>query len=127
MASVVDSGSSKIESHHTGDAGDHSSHQTHVNETGKHNCPHCDTPGHDDKHCKSETSKICDTEDSYVYSGRIKPVDQEKFHDQHQPLKLLCNADDLTQIGQLVASETGKSPPSFQGPKLTDLYRVYLK
>ena len=127
MASVVDSSSSKIETHHTSDSNDHSSHQNHGTEPVEKNCPHCDTSGSYDNHCKSETSKICDNEDSYVYSGRIKSVDLEKFHDQHQPLKLLCNSDDLTQTGQLVASEIGKSPPPFQGPKLADLYQVYLK
>jgi len=127
MASVVDSSSSKVETHHTSDSDDHSSHQNHGTEPGEMNCPHCDTSGGDDNHCKPENSIICDNEDSYAYSERTKSVDHEKFHDQHQPLKLLCNSDDLTQIGQLVASEIGKSPPPFQGPKLADLYQVYLK
>lgn len=127
MTSVVGSSSSKIEMQHTTHAGDHPGHINHGTDPGNHNCPHCDNSGHDKNYCKSEASKICDNEESYVYGGRIKPADHEKFHGEHQPLKLLCNPDDLTQIGQLVASETGKSPPPFQGPKLTDLYRVYLK
>jgi len=127
MASVVDSNSSKVETHHTSDSDDHSSHQNHGTEPGEMNCPHCDSSGDDDNHCKPENSKICDNEDSYVYSERIKSVDLQKFHDQHPPLKLLKKSDGLTQIGQLEASEIGKSPPPFQGPKLADLYQVYLK
>ena len=83
--------------------------------------------GHDENHCESETSTYCDNEDSYAYSSRTQSVDQEKYHDQHQLLDFHCISDDLTQVGQLVASEIGKSPPPFQGPKLTDLFRVYLK
>ena len=127
MASVVDSDSAKAETHHTSHADDQSSHVSDRTDSGKHGCPHCDTSGHDKNHCKTETSKICDNEDSYVYSGRIKSVDHEKFHHQHQPIKLLGNSDNGTQIGQLAASEIGKSPPLFQGPKLADLYCVYLK
>lgn len=126
MASVVDSDSAKAETHHTSHADGQSSHVSDGAESANHGCPHCDTSGHDNNHCKSETSKLCDNEDSYVYGGRIKSVDHEKFHDQHQPIKLLSNSDNETQIGQLVASEIGKSPPLFQGPKLADLYRVYL-
>ena len=126
MASIADTGSAKAETHHTSHADDPSSHINDGAESANHACPHCDTSGHDNNHCKSETSKICDNEDSYVYSGRIKSVDNEKFQAQHQPIKLLGNSDNGTQIGQLVASEIGKSPPPFQGPKLTDLYRVYL-
>jgi hypothetical protein len=127
MASVVDSSSSKVEAHHTSESDDHSSHQNHGTEPGKKNCPHCDSSGGDDNHCKPENSKICENEDSYMSSGRIKSADIEKFHDQYQPLNLFIHSDDLTQIGQLVASEIGKSPPPFQGPKLTDLFLVYLK
>ncbi|MDX2416422.1 MAG: hypothetical protein QNK19_03065 [Xanthomonadales bacterium] len=127
MASVVDSDSANVETHHASHADDLSSHGNHGASSGNHGCPHCDTSGDDKNHCKSETSKICDNEDSYVYSGRIKSVDHEKFHDQHQPTKLLDNSDNGTQTGQLVASEIGKSPLLFQGPKLADLYRVYLK
>ena len=126
MASVVDSDSAKAETHHSIHANDQSSHIHDGAESANHGCPHCDNSGHDNNHCKSETSKICDNEYSYVYSSRIKSVDHDKFHAQHQPIKLLCNSDNGTQIGQLVASEIGKSPPLFQGPKLADLYRVYL-
>ena len=127
MASVVDSNSPKMETHHTSDSDGHSSHQNHGTDPFEQKCSHCDTSGGDDNHCKPENSKICDNEDSYAYSERIKSADLEKSHDQYRSLNLLCNSDDLTQIGQLVASEIGKSPPPFQGPKLADLYQVYLK
>jgi len=127
MASVVDSGPPKAETHHTSHAVDPSNHVNDGADPGKHGCPHCDTSGHDKNHCKLESSKICDNEDSNIYSGRIKSVDHEKFHDHHQSLLLPGNSDEFVQIGQLVASGIGKSPPPFQGPKLADLYRVYLK
>ena len=127
MASVVDSNPSKMETHHTSDSDDHSSHQNHGTDSIEKKCSHCDASGGDDNHCKPENDKICDNEDSYAYSERIKPADLEKFHDQYRSLNLLCNSDDLIQIGQLVASDIGKSPPPFQGPNLADLYQVYLK
>ena len=127
MASVVDLSSSKVESHHTSPTDVHSNHVDNGADSDKHGCSHCDTFSNDENHCDSEANSKCDNKESYVYSERIKPIDHEKFSDPHQPLKLLINSDYGTQIGQLVASEIGKSPPSFQGPTLTDLYQIYLK
>ena len=69
------------------------------------------------KNSRTRNPVRCNNEDSYVYSGRIKSIDHEKFHAQHQSFKLFGNPDNGTQIGQLVASEIGKSPPSFSGSK----------
>ncbi|MGA9573826.1 MAG: hypothetical protein WBS20_07770 [Lysobacterales bacterium] len=127
MASAIDPGLSKVETHHTHHADDRSGQANDGNKSANHNCPHCDSSGHDVNHCKSETTKICDNEDTYVYSGSVKSADLYKFHDQHQSFELLGSSDDFIQIGQLANSETGKFPPPFQGPKLTDLFLVYLK
>ena len=120
MASVIDSSSSAVETHqmnHTDDASN----------PGDHGCPHCETLGCDDDHCGSQTSESCDTDNPYVHSGRIKPIDHEKFYSTHPPLKLLNSPEGEIQSGQVVASEVDRYPPNFQGPSLTDLYRVYLK
>lgn len=120
MASVISSDSPSVETHQT-------NHANHEADSDHPSCSHCGTSGCDDNHCGSEFSNTCDDGESCAYNGRSKPIDHEKFYDQYQPLKLLYSSEDEIQAGQLVASEIRKSPPLFQGPKLADLFCVYLK
>jgi hypothetical protein len=120
MASVVDSNSLKAETHQM-------DHEDGESDSGKHGCAHCDTAGCGDNQCDSEASHSCDANASYAFNERIEPGDDENFSSQHQPLKLLNNPECEIQSGQLMAPEIGRSPPISQGPKLADLYQVYLK
>jgi len=120
MASFVDSNSLKAETHQM-------NHEDGEGDSGGQGCAHCDTTGGDDNHCNSEASHSCDADTSFVYNERTKSNDHEKFYSQHQSLKLLNSPECEIQSGQLMASEIGRSPPISQGPKLIDLYQVYLK
>lgn len=120
MASVIDTGSSDTETHQTHPA-NHKAESTHPN------CAHCDSLDPDGNHCDSELTKVCDESESYTNSSRSKPIDHENFDDQYQSFRFLDSSEGEIQVGQLVASEIGKSPPPFQSPKLADLFRVYLK
>jgi len=120
MASVVDSNSLKAETHQM-------NHEDGEGDSGNHGCAHCDTAGCLDNQCDSEASQSCDANASYAFNERTESGDDEKFHSQHQPLKLLNNPECESQSGQLMASEIGRSPPISQGLKLSDLYQVYLK
>ena len=120
MAAFVESNSLKAETHQL-------NHGDGEGDSGSQGCAHCDTAGCLDNQCDSEASHSCDANAYYAFNERLEPGDDENFNSQHRPLKLLNNPECEIQSGQLMASEIGRSPPISQGPKLRDLYQVYLK
>lgn len=120
MASVVDSGSSDVNTHHS------MSMPSDPADTESLDCPHCKTATGGSDHCDSQLDEICDEDESLVYDSRVKPVDNEKFDYQTLPLAILSSHDYEFNSYSSRLSVISKSLTLPAGPPLRDLYRVYL-
>jgi len=121
MASVADTGSSEVETHHSASmpsgqiAADNSS------------CPHCKVATAISEHCASQADEICYDDELFVNYSRSKPDDNQKFDNQFQALAPLTSRDFEINSYRSTVSSISKSLNLPAGPPLIDLYRVYLK